>query len=253
MTIDLMKNIAFPLVLGRQGEGGVTNIVFDFSGLRQAYGDGSLYLVLKRQGEIFPVALDVSGDLATWTVSNVETDVPGKGEAQLSYMVAGKIKKTIIYKTIVLPSLMASGPAPDPYNNWLDTLGAMGGQIAADKASAQEAIAADKTEALSAIETNKMDALGDIAGAKGGALEDITASQVNAVQAVTDAKDTAIGRIREEASVARQYAEAAEASAGNASQSAQDAEEYARQAQSYAENLHFTESNTGDVVISIGE
>ena len=230
--IDLMKNVPFPLVLGRQGESNITQIVFDMHSLRQIYGDGVLSLVIKRPGDStpVPVAVDVSGDTATWTVTSAETDVPGTGEAQFTYYVDDEVKKTIIYKTLVRPSLAAGGSAPDAYESWLDALSRIGGQIV----------------------TDKEDALSDIETAKDAAISDVAAAGVSATGSITDERDSAISRIQQEAETASGYAEAAASSATDADQSAEAAEQYARQAESYAENLHFSESGSGNVVISIG-
>ena len=265
IVYDLMGQ-TFTLYLGRQGENNARALTFDLSAIRQKYGNGNLSLALKRPGDArpFPVVVDVSGDQAIWTVSNVETDIPGIGEAQFTYTVDGVIKKTVIYRTKVEPSLTPlSEKAPDPFDNWLDELSSIGGQIVADKAEALENIADARTGALSDIEAARADAVSDIESAEADAVASVDSAGRNAITAVTQARadaltdvsaeaTRAVNEIHKEAEDASGYADEASRSATEAKASEDAASDYADQARSYAENLHFTESSSGNIVISIG-
>lgn len=262
---DLMGQ-PFTLYLGRQGEKDARTLTFDLSCMKKKFGQGTLALAMKSPagGDPFPVAVDVSGDTATWTVSNVETDTPGEGEAQFTYTVNGVIKKTVIYKTKVDASLTPlSETAPDPFDNWLDELTQIGGQIVIDKAEALDDIADARSEALTDISGAKTEAVGDIQAAgtnavnavlsaRTSALEDLSTATTETLSDVSEAREGAVSTIRTEAEAASGYAEQAEQSASAAQASEQAASQYAEEARSYAENLHFTESSPGNIIISVG-
>lgn len=101
MTINLQNGPPLTLYLGRQGENAAKTFSFDFSSLEDNYGPGILTLVAQRSTdkEPYPVALSFDGTVALWTVSNVDTSIPGTGKAQFTYTADGKIKKTVIYST----------------------------------------------------------------------------------------------------------------------------------------------------------
>lgn len=251
---DLMGQ-AFTLYLGRQGEKDARTLTFDLSCMRKKYGDGTLALAMKAPtgGNPYPVAVDVSGDVATWTVSNVETDVPGVGEAQFTYTVDGVIKKTVIYKTLVDPSLTPlSEKAPDAFDNWLDELTQIGGQIVADKGEALTAISESKTEAIGDVQTAGTNAVNAVSSARTSALEDLSTTKTETLTDVSEARTEAVNAIHAEAEAAGGYAKQAEQAASDAQSSEQAAGQYAEEARSYAENLHFNESSSGNIVISVG-
>lgn len=234
MMIDIMKNQQLTLKLGRQGENDATVITFDLTGLKEEFGEGILALLMQRSGDAnpFPVTIETTENTAVWTVSNVETSIPGIGRAQITYTVDNVIKKTVIYNTLVEPSLVSeSETPPDPYNSWLDTLTQIGGQIVIDK-----------TEALDDIADAKAEALSDVSSAKTTALSDISTARTEAISAV-----------QAETSRAQEYADDASRYKEEAEEARWLAQEYVDQARSYAEGLHFDESTSGNIVIHIGD
>lgn len=277
MKISIGNNPPVTLYLGRQGENNVKEILFDLSYLKQEFGDGSVSLVMQRptDSEPYPVALDIVDGSAVWTVSNVDTSVDGIGKAQVTYTINEQIKKSVIYKTKVLPSLKPeSETPPDAYENWLDTLGNLSGQISADKAQALIDIETARVNSLDDIESDRVNSIADIQEAgntvkdevlqtKTQSLEAISQAQSNALSAIGEGKASALQDIETQGGTAvrsaQQYAQTASESAQSASGYAEDAqgyaedaEEYARQAQSYAENLHFSDDGTGNVSITVG-
>lgn len=287
--IKLKESPSLVLYLGRQGENGVRTLNFDFSDFRERFGDGVLSLVMRRKvtEDPYPIALDIiPQSIAVWTVSNVETDIVGSGEAQFIYTVGGNVKKTVIYKTRVDASLTpVSETAPEAFQNWLDRLAEIGGQISTDKSVALEEIESAEAEALQAIGLDKSNALQAISDSRSGALqaisvdlanaiqdirtdktdaiETIQTNKINALNAISDSRLSALDAIDAEKESALQdmgdlvddawgYSESARVSSEDAEGFAGDAERYARQAESYAENLHFTDTGAGNIKITIG-
>lgn len=277
MKISIGNAPSITLYLGRQGENNVKEISFDFSGLKNEFGDGTISLVVQRptDSEPYPVALDIVDESAVWTVSNVDTSVEGIGKAQVTYTVDDQVKKSVIYKTKVLPSLKPeSEMPPDAFENYLDTLGNLSGQIVADKAQALSDIETARVNSLDDIKDERADVIMDIQETgnsvkdevlqtKAQSLETISQARVNSLNEISEGKASALQDIEVQGGAAvesaQQYAQAASESAQsssgyaeNAQGYAEHAEEYAKQAQSYAENLHFTDDGTGNVSITVG-
>lgn len=235
--ISLDRDVPILLNLGRQGDNDAQVYGINYAALRERYGEGTLTLAVKRRtdSQPYPVALDQSGATAVWTVSATDTAVEGNGEAQFTYTVDGVVKKTVVYKMKVERSLQPlSETPPEPFDNWLDELNQMGGQIVTAKNDALTAIGAAQTAAEGAVETATTESLGTIHDATQDA-SDAIATQGG--QAVTDAQTAARN--------ANQSAQAAAASETAA-------QGYAEQAEQYAENLHFTDTGNGNITITIG-
>lgn len=140
MVIDVSFPPPARLELGRQGENAVTAFEFDISAWVEEFGAGVLTLTAQRNGdaEPYPVVLENN----VWTVSNADTAVEGYGKAQLQYVVDEQIKKSVIYATLVLPSIEASAEPPEPYQTWYDEIVAAKGE-AEDAAEAASGYASD--------------------------------------------------------------------------------------------------------------
>ena len=146
MIIDVTSTKSFTINIGRQGENDITKILFDCSGLVDEFGEGTLSCILQRKktDEPYPVPLTYEEHIATWSVSDVDTFYAGTGKIQLSYAIGEQIKKSIIYKVKVEPSVIStSGDVPSPVKSYLDQMVEIGTQVHEDalsaKASAQEA------------------------------------------------------------------------------------------------------------------
>ena len=127
-------------VIGHVRENDVTQVVFDLSGWVSLYGLGTVALSVMRQGDLvpYPVPIAIVDGRATWTVSATDTARRGHIKAQLTYMVSTKVKKTCIYLFAVRDSLPSDGPAPQPYETWLETLQAMTAETTANAVSASQ-------------------------------------------------------------------------------------------------------------------
>lgn len=258
MKISIGNNPAVTLYLGRQGENNVKEILFDLSYLKQEFGDGSVSLVMQRPTdyEPYPIALDIVDGSAVWTVSNVDTSVDGIGKAQVTYIVDEQIKKSVIYKTKVLPSLKPeSETPPDAFDNWLDTLGDLSGQISADKAQALIDIETARVNSLDDIESDRVNAIADVQGAGNTAKDEVLQTKTQSLEAISQAQSSALNSISEGRVSALQDIEvqggeavrSAQQYAQAASESAQSASDYAEDAQGYAEEVSDLKSALNDI------
>lgn len=123
-TINMNVSKPFPVLIGYSGENEVETIIFDYSDWVTKFGSGTLSLAFKRPGdpEPYPIALTLANNSGTWEISNTDTAVRGKAQAQLVYTVSGAIKKSCIFDVYIQKSLEGSADPPDPYENWFDVI-----------------------------------------------------------------------------------------------------------------------------------
>lgn len=135
MIIDVTSTKSFAINLGRQGENDITEIIFDYSGLAEEYGEGILSCIVQRRkgDDPYPALMTAVDHMATWNVSSADTAYAGTGKIQLSYVVDEQVKKSIIYKIKVEPSILpTSEEPPEPIQNYLDQMVEIGTQVHAD-------------------------------------------------------------------------------------------------------------------------
>lgn len=168
MIIDVTSTKSFTINLGRQGENDITEIIFDYSGLAEEYGEGVLSCIVQRKktDDPYPALMTAENHMATWNVSSADTAYAGTGKIQLSYVVDEQVKKSIIYKIKVEPSILpTSEEPPEPIQNYLDQMVEIGTQIHAD-AESVSGLADEITEtaetAISTIETKEEQVLQDL-------------------------------------------------------------------------------------------
>ena len=112
------------LVLGQQLENAVTAVVFDFSAWKTEFGSGTLGLSVQRHGDDQPYAVvpTVSGNNATWNITELDTAYKGVGEVQVTYTVGSVVKKSTVYKFTVYRSLGENGEYPSPGQTWQEEI-----------------------------------------------------------------------------------------------------------------------------------
>ena len=110
--------------LGRAGENQALAVLFDVTGWEEIFGSGTFSMAVRRPGEELAYQRDVTleGDLVRWVVSDVDTGVAGTGEVQLRYSVGETLAKSAVYQTVISPSVGDIGPAPDPYEDFLEEI-----------------------------------------------------------------------------------------------------------------------------------
>lgn len=122
--INVNDNTDRVVLIGRQGENYVTQLIFDFTEWYNLLGEGILSLTLLRPKETipYPIELTINDTFATWNISAMDTALTGVGKAQLVYIIDNQIKKSTIYTIRVLASLDDGTEVPDPYDSWLTNL-----------------------------------------------------------------------------------------------------------------------------------
>lgn len=114
METVVVSNVPQTLLLGRAGEYGVRELVFDLSPFVSSFGEGRARLSYRRPSEDkwWCVPLDVEDGVATWVVSKHATFLSGRGELELLWKVEGGLAKSVKYPTVVKESGRRPCPVP---------------------------------------------------------------------------------------------------------------------------------------------
>ena len=126
--------------LGYVGENRVEAVVFDKSAWIAEYGPGTFELVHRRRQDTdpWPIAVDVTGGIVTWTPTETDTAYRGAGECQLMYYTPdGKLKKSEIWQTFTARSLTSPEDPPLPAEGWVEQILAAAAGIQNMQADAQ--------------------------------------------------------------------------------------------------------------------
>lgn len=124
MIIVERKSLGFhEVILGRCGENNVLQIRINIQSLIDSYGEGNAVLVHQRSQDDVPYLVPIERDGAeiVWTVSSGDTAYPGVGKSEIRWLVGDALAKSIVYKTIVHPSLTGES-TPQPSHNWYDMM-----------------------------------------------------------------------------------------------------------------------------------
>ncbi len=96
------------ITIGKAKTYNTRSIVFDFSALKEKYGDGVFSLLYVRPGEAeerseaeLTVPVVVTGNKATWIVTDTDTAHSGAGEAECIYRGNGFCFKSNIFYVVV--------------------------------------------------------------------------------------------------------------------------------------------------------
>jgi hypothetical protein len=118
------------LNIGRQGENLASRVH-----LAEVPAEGqavTIYVLRNGDSASYPASqVEVTDTEIIWTVTSADTGKNGWGKVQYRFTdsVTGEIVKTKIYDFVVGPAIDTEvGPAPDPYETWLDSLTDLAGQ-----------------------------------------------------------------------------------------------------------------------------
>ena len=110
------------LIIGRQGEAGVTTLEFDISVWREAYpGIVCTLTMLKASGFVpFPLGgVSQEGDTLTWVVGKDATGIKGAGTIVVRGLVGDIEKRSTVVKVVILAGHSAAGEAPAAVRDWI--------------------------------------------------------------------------------------------------------------------------------------
>lgn len=139
IKVNVGANYSYDMCLGRQYENAVRMVEFDVKTLRETYGEGILTAVAIRDGDTNPYPVVLTDN--TWVISSADTAKQGHGQLQVTWLVDEAVKKSVIYKTEVLPSLNAETvEPPEPYQTYLDAIIQVGQDTEAAAVSAHESV-----------------------------------------------------------------------------------------------------------------
>lgn len=213
------------IMLGKQGENLAREVVFDVSGVRAEFGDGTFRLSVKRPGEsdAYPATVTETGGTVVWALTDADTQNAGRGQCELAYYASETRFKAWTYDTAIAKSLTGS-PKTDPYDEFLDEVNRLAAEAAISQREAKNSENAAKTseENAKASETAAKTSEDNAAEYAQAALAAETKSEQNAENAASAATD------------AGQYAQNAATSATNAANSATAAETHEKGAKDAA-------------------
>lgn len=213
------------IMLGKQGENLAREVIFDVSGVRAEFGDGTFRLSAKRPGEAdaYPATVTETGDTVVWALTDADTQNAGRGQCELAYYADETRLKTWTYDTAVAKSLTGS-PKTDPYNEFLDEVNRLAAEatISQREAKNSENAAKNSEENAKASENAAKTSEDNAAEYARAALAAESKSEQNAEHAASAA--TAAG----------QNAQNASTSATNAANSASAAETHEKGAKDAA-------------------
>lgn len=271
ITIDVSQDTETTLLLGRSGENEVTSIAFEFSAWAEEYGSGIMNLIAKRPGdeEPYPVTLETAGTTSVWTISDYDTSVKGRGTAQLVYVVEDAVKKSVIFKTRILESILSSVDPPDPYDTYIDRLVRIASEAEgyASEAESAAGTATTQAEAASASAAAALTSETNAGESRTSAAESASIAEINAGAALASERNAATSASAAEssaasaaaseeaaagsASTAAARASAAETSKTNAAASASAAAASAERAQEIADAFGAKDTGNGHIVVTL--
>ena len=117
--LDDLKKVVIPI--GYEGENNHTRVIIDAGEVFKQYPAAVATLKVKPpHGTIYPVVVRREGDTVIWDVKETDCASNGTGEAQFTFTENSVIVKNDVTKININRSLVATGPAPDPIEDWLD-------------------------------------------------------------------------------------------------------------------------------------
>lgn len=113
------ESSVFPL--GRLGENEATTVVFDISEWRESFGEGTVLLLNRRNGDsdAYPCVIEQEGNEVRWRIKSADVAAVGYGQCELIYTVGDTIVKSRIYSTFADTALNGeNGNVPEPWTDW---------------------------------------------------------------------------------------------------------------------------------------
>lgn len=112
----------YTVKLGRQGENDTQNVRIDCSDWLTELPNCQLMIAALRPGEreIYVPEITVSNGVVTWPIMAQDTALAGIGRAEVRALLGEKVKKSVLFKTRILPALDGdAGGVPTTPPNWV--------------------------------------------------------------------------------------------------------------------------------------
>jgi hypothetical protein len=112
-----------PIKIGRVGEEKATQIRFCIPEDLAEYAY-TVYVLRPRDIDSYPAAyITKEENQIIWTVSNVDTAIPGRGSVQIRFTGSDDVVKTMVFTIEISRSIdINTSPAPEWQESWLDAL-----------------------------------------------------------------------------------------------------------------------------------
>ena len=180
-----------PIALGRAGETGAVQVIFDLEDFIDLYGEGVPILLFLRPGETVPYEPEITVDDSSvyWTITDTET-VEGTGTAEFQWYTGGAVVKSNTYTTVCLPSLASILKDNTVEQTWLDELAALAAEAKtyAETAAVSQEAASDYADAAS----DSADAASESALAAANSETAAASSEENAADSASAAAESAL-------------------------------------------------------------
>lgn len=116
--IDSITTTILPI--GFQGENEYTQIVIYWTPVYSVYPEAVATMIIKSpSGEMYTKQITQNNNMVVWDVTASDCVTMGKGQYQLTFTNGEQVIKTYIGNFSVNESLIGSGEAPDPVEDWL--------------------------------------------------------------------------------------------------------------------------------------
>lgn len=231
------------LDIGRRGENLVTRV--HLPEVPESGQAVTVYVLRNGDTAAYPASnVEITDTEIIWTVTSVDTGKSGRGKVQYKFADAttGEVIKTEIFGFLVGLAIDTEvGPAPDPYESWLDSLtdladetqiNAREAESAAESASASAEAASASAESASGSASQASDKAAEASGSATTASQKASEASSSASSAAgsATAASWSASAASTSASQAAASAEAASASATSAGQSKDTAQTAAQTA-----------------------
>lgn len=180
-----------PIALGKAGETGAVQVIFDLEDFIDLYGEGIPILLFLRPGETVPYEPEITVDDSSvyWTITDTET-VEGTGTAEFQWYTDSTVVKSNTYTTVCLPSLASILKDSTVEQTWLDELAALAAEAKsyAEAAAVSQEAASDYADAAS----DSADAASESALAAANSETAAASSEENAADSASAAAESAL-------------------------------------------------------------
>ena len=122
-TLNVMlSNLGGRVVpIGYEGENLYTRIRINCIEVFSEYPDATVSMVVSPPvGDMYPAVVEKSGVMVIWDITDSVLSSNGSGECQLTFTEGDVVRKSVVFGISINRSLVASGEAPEPVQEWID-------------------------------------------------------------------------------------------------------------------------------------